>query len=85
MAGFFGYKKEHYALSMQIGELILFPAIRETDDNIPVIASGISCRQQILAATGRKVLHPAEVFRDAFASAAGVKTFVGENLFLLPE
>ena len=71
MAGIFGYEKEHYVLSMQIGELTLFPAIREADDNTRVIASGASCRQQILAATGRRAWHPAEILRDAFASAAG--------------
>jgi Fe-S oxidoreductase len=69
MAGVFGYEKEHYALSMQIGDLILFPAIREADDNTRVIASGASCRQQILAATGCQALHPAEVLCDVFGLA----------------
>ena len=28
MAGAFGYEKEHYDLSMKIGEMVLFPAVR---------------------------------------------------------
>ncbi|MFT5886614.1 MAG: FAD/FMN-containing dehydrogenase/Fe-S oxidoreductase, partial [Arcticibacterium sp.] len=29
MSGSFGYEKEHYDISMKIGELVLFPAVRE--------------------------------------------------------
>jgi len=58
MAGSFGYEQEHYELSMKIGELKLFPSIRETDD--PIIADGFSCRCQIEHGTGRKALHLAE-------------------------
>jgi FAD/FMN-containing dehydrogenase/Fe-S oxidoreductase len=61
MAGAFGFEKEHYDISMAIGEQRLFPAIREADENWLVVAPGISCRQQIAQGTGRKVLHPAEV------------------------
>jgi len=65
MAGAFGYEKEHYELSMKIGEMILFPAVREADINTIIVAPGTSCRHQIKDGTGRKALHPAEVLYDA--------------------
>lgn len=65
MAGSFGYEKEHYALSMRIGELRLFPAIRDTDQNTLLAAPGTSCRQQIWDGTGREALHPASILRRA--------------------
>jgi FAD/FMN-containing dehydrogenase/Fe-S oxidoreductase len=60
MAGAFGYEKEHYDVSMKIGELILFPAVRETGSEELIVAPGTSCREQIKDGTGRHVLHPAE-------------------------
>jgi FAD/FMN-containing dehydrogenase/Fe-S oxidoreductase len=65
MAGSFGYEKEHYKLSMQIGELVLFPAIREADETIVIAAPGTSCREQIAHGTGRKAMHPVEILFDA--------------------
>jgi Fe-S oxidoreductase len=65
MAGSFGYEKEHYALSMQIGELDLFPAVRKTTSEEIIAAPGTSCRHHIEEGTGRKVLHPVEVLWDA--------------------
>ena len=61
MAGSFGFEREHYDLSMKVGELVLFPAIRETNSNAIISASGTSCRHQILDGTGRKALHPVEI------------------------
>ena len=61
MAGAFGYEKEHYEISLQVGERRLFPAIRNSPADALIVASGTSCRQQILHATGRKALHMAEV------------------------
>jgi FAD/FMN-containing dehydrogenase/Fe-S oxidoreductase len=61
MAGSFGYEKEHYEVSMQVGELVLFPAVRKTQAEDIVAAPGTSCRHQIADGTGRKALHPAEV------------------------
>jgi len=61
MAGSFGYEKEHYELSMQIGELVLFPAIRNLTNDTIIAASGTSCRHQIMDGTGRKAKHPVEV------------------------
>lgn len=65
MAGAFGYEKEHYDLSMQVGELVLFPEIRKTTDNILISAPGTSCRQQIKDGTGRTATHPVEILFDA--------------------
>jgi Fe-S oxidoreductase len=65
MAGSFGFEKEHYQLSMDIGELVLFPAIRKTTERSIIAAAGTSCRQQILDGTGRKALHPVEILWEA--------------------
>jgi len=65
MAGSFGFEKEHYQLSMDIGELVLFPAIRKTTERSIIAAAGTSCRQQILDGTGRNALHPVEVLWEA--------------------
>lgn len=65
MAGSFGYEKEHYDLSMKIGELVLFPTIRKQDENIIIAAPGTSCRHQIKDGTGRIALHPLEILWDA--------------------
>ncbi|WP_338875216.1 FAD-linked oxidase C-terminal domain-containing protein [Spirosoma sp. SC4-14] len=64
MAGSFGYETEHYELSMQVGELVLFPAVRQAEDAI-ISAAGTSCRHQIKDGTGRKAKHPAEILFDA--------------------
>jgi FAD/FMN-containing dehydrogenase/Fe-S oxidoreductase len=61
MAGSFGYEKEHYDLSMKIGELVLFPAVRNLPTGAIVVAPGTSCRHQIKDGTKTKSYHPAEV------------------------
>ncbi|MEP6750919.1 MAG: hypothetical protein ABJB86_24505, partial [Bacteroidota bacterium] len=61
----FGYEKEHYDLSMKIGELVLFPAVRKQTDNTVIAAPGTSCRHQVKDGTGRKALHPVEVLYGA--------------------
>lgn len=65
MAGSFGYEREHYELSMKIGELVLFPAVRSLPAATLVAASGTSCRHQIKDGTGRQALHPIEILYDA--------------------
>ncbi len=65
MAGSFGYEKEHFEVSMQIGELVLFPAVRSADSSAIVVASGTSCRHQILDGTGVTAKHVVEVLFDA--------------------
>lgn len=65
MAGSFGYEKEHYDVSMQIGELKLFPAVRKTTEETIISANGTSCRHQIFDGTGRKALHPVTILKNA--------------------
>jgi Fe-S oxidoreductase len=65
MAGSFGYEKEHFDLSMQIGELVLFPTVRKQPDNVIIAAPGTSCRHQIKDGTSRKALHPVEIIWNA--------------------
>ncbi|WP_025763254.1 FAD-binding and (Fe-S)-binding domain-containing protein [Dyadobacter tibetensis] len=65
MAGSFGYEQEHYDLSMQIGELVLFPTVRQQPQEVIIAAPGTSCRHQIHDGTGRKALHPAEILFEA--------------------
>jgi Fe-S oxidoreductase len=67
MAGSFGYEAEHYDLSMKIGELVLFPAIRKEKEETLIAAPGTSCRHQVKDGTGRKALHPVEILFDALA------------------
>jgi FAD/FMN-containing dehydrogenase/Fe-S oxidoreductase len=65
MAGSFGYEREHYDVSMQIGELVLFPAVRGAAADTILAAPGTSCRHQITDGTGRHALHPAEILHAA--------------------
>ena len=65
MAGSFGYEAEHYDVSMQIGELVLFPTVRQQPAEVLIAAPGTSCRHQIHDGTGRTALHPAEILFDA--------------------
>ncbi|NCY02043.1 MAG: FAD-binding oxidoreductase [Planctomycetia bacterium] len=67
MAGSFGYHAEHFELSMQIGELALFPAVRAAAADVLVAAPGTSCRHQIRDGTGRVALHPVEILHAALA------------------
>ena len=62
MAGSFGYESNHYDLSMQIGEMHLFPAIRSMEDEMLVVAPGVSCRAQIESGTNHEVIHPVQLF-----------------------
>ena len=65
MAGSFGYEKEHFDLSMKIGEEALFPAIRAKGEDWELAVMGVSCRQQVEDGTGRKARHLVEVLADA--------------------
>jgi Fe-S oxidoreductase len=66
MAGSFGYEAEHYDLSMQIGEMVLFPAVRAAASQ-QVVAAGVSCRAQIASGTGREALHPVSLIAAQLA------------------
>src|SRR5205807_4918342 len=66
MAGSFGYKKDFYELSMAVGE-DLFKQVRAAEvDGIPrtLVATGISCQEQLHAGFGRRVFHPMEVLAE---------------------
>lgn len=65
MAGSFGYEKEHYDVSMNIGELVLFPKVRANQDTCTIAAPGTSCRHQIKDGTGAHALHTVEVLYEA--------------------
>ena len=65
MAGSFGYEKEHYDLSMKVGEMVLFPSVREASNETIIVAPGTSCRHQIKDGTGKQALHPVEVLWEA--------------------
>jgi FAD/FMN-containing dehydrogenase/Fe-S oxidoreductase len=67
MAGSFGYEREHFELSNQIGELVLFPTIRQQSEDVIIAASGTSCRHQIHDGTGRTAKHAVEILFEALA------------------
>ena len=69
MAGSFGFEREHYDLSMQIGGMRLFPAVNAVPDAI-VAATGVSCRQQIAQGTSRRAVHPVVLLHSVILSAA---------------
>ena len=66
MAGTFGYEAEHYELSQCVGELRLFPIVRESRD-ISIVSTGAACRMQIFQGTGVNAEHPIVLAARAFA------------------
>jgi len=67
MAGSFGFEKEHYDISVTLGNRRLAPAVKALSGDTEVVAPGISCRQQIQHLAGRRAKHPAEVLRESLA------------------
>ena len=67
MAGAFGYEARHHAVSLQMAELSLLPAVRAAAADTVVVADGTSCRHQIRDGTGRQALHVAELLQAALA------------------
>ena len=65
MAGSFGYEKEHYEVSMQVGEQTLFPAVRKASESTLIAANGTSCRHQIKDGTNRIAKHPITILKEA--------------------
>jgi Fe-S oxidoreductase len=64
MAGSFGYAREHYEVSRQIGERKLLPAARAMGTDTVLVAAGVSCRQQVAHFTGVTAVHPAQLLRS---------------------
>ena len=65
MAGSFGCEKEHYEISMQVGEQTLFPAVRKAPETTIISANGTSCRHQIKDGTQRIAYHPVTILKNA--------------------
>ena len=67
MAGSFGYEKEHYEVSMQVGEDTLFPKVRNCSSDTEIAAAGTSCRHQIFDGTKRLAKHPITILKEALS------------------
>ena len=67
MAGSFGFEREHYDVSVALGNRRLAPAVKAAPAETEIVAPGISCRQQIQHLAGRRAKHPAEVLREALS------------------
>jgi hypothetical protein len=65
MAGSFGYEKEHYKISMQVGEDTLFPKLRKLNTDTLIAAAGTSCRHQIKDGVNKEAQHPISILRKA--------------------
>jgi FAD/FMN-containing dehydrogenase/Fe-S oxidoreductase len=65
MAGSFGFEKEHYDISVTLGNRRLVPAVQAAAADTEIVAPGISCRQQIEHLSGRRPRHPAQLLRDS--------------------
>jgi FAD/FMN-containing dehydrogenase/Fe-S oxidoreductase len=68
MAGAFGYRADRYELSVAMGERVLAPAVRDTDEDAVIVATGTSCRHQIFDLTGRKAMHPLQFLEGRLGS-----------------
>jgi FAD/FMN-containing dehydrogenase/Fe-S oxidoreductase len=66
MAGSFGFERDHYDVSLAVGELVLLPAVRQATKDQLIIANGFSCREQIRQTTDRSAMHLAEVIQMAY-------------------
>lgn len=71
MAGSFGYEKEHYEVSQQVGNLILYPHLERAAPTTIIAASGTSCRHQIKDGLDKHALHPVEILYDALVKKRG--------------
>jgi Fe-S oxidoreductase len=76
LAGSWGFEKEKYDISMQCGERVIFPAVRDAAPDTVLLADGFSCRTQIEQGTDRQPVHLAQLIRDALP--AGTTTVASE-------
>jgi FAD/FMN-containing dehydrogenase/Fe-S oxidoreductase len=67
MAGSFGFEREHYDISIALGNRRLAPAVKAAAVETEIVAPGISCRQQIQHLAGRRAKHPAEVLHESLS------------------
>ncbi len=68
MAGSFGFERDHYDVSMKVGELVVLPAVRRAPKDTMIVADGFSCREQIAQATDRRAVHLAELLHLAMTT-----------------
>ena len=71
LAGSFGFEREHYDISMKVGERLLLPAVRNADPGTLLIADGFSCKTQVEHATDRRALHTAQILKMALDHGEG--------------
>ncbi len=64
MAGAFGYGRRTWRVSEKMAELDLLPAIRRAEEDVAIIADGVSCRHQIELGAGRKAMHVARLMQS---------------------
>jgi len=64
MAGSFGYFKDKYKISMDLAKRHLFPKINKSKENVLVVASGVSCREQVIHGTDATPKHIIEVIAE---------------------
>jgi len=76
MAGAFGFEKDHYDVSIKVGERVLLPAVRSASQDTLIIADGFSCREQIAHCTNRRALHLAEVIQMAMHESPAISATV---------
>ncbi|MGH2442094.1 MAG: FAD-binding and (Fe-S)-binding domain-containing protein [Chloroflexota bacterium] len=65
MAGAFGFEREHYDISLAVGERSLLPAVRAAAPETLIVTDGFSCREQIAQTTDRRAIHLAQLLRMA--------------------
>jgi Fe-S oxidoreductase len=85
MAGAFGFEAEHYDTSLEVGELVLLPAVRAAAKDTLLVADGFSCREQISQTTDRHALHLAQVLQMAMHDGArGTSGAYPERKYVTP-
>jgi FAD/FMN-containing dehydrogenase/Fe-S oxidoreductase len=84
MAGSFGFERNHHDVSMQVGELVLLPAVRKALPHRLILADGFSCREQIAQGTGRRAVHLAHALQSALAGQRLTEGLPAEDRILPP-
>jgi glycerol-3-phosphate dehydrogenase subunit C len=64
LGGLYGYKKDKYEISMEIGKDLARHLLELKPDAVVTDCEG--CRLQIRHLTGMKVVHPIQILRDAY-------------------
>jgi glycerol-3-phosphate dehydrogenase subunit C len=64
LGGLYGYKREKYEISMEIGKDLADHLLELKPDAVVTDCEG--CRLQIKHLTGMKVVHPIQILRDAY-------------------